>query len=292
MASSPEDDVTPVLYAISSGLFRKAGLNVDLARVNSGAAASAAVAGGSIQIAQSGMISLLTAHARGLPFALIAPSGMYLSSIPDHLLLVKKDGPIRSARDLNGKTVGVLALRDLLTAADIAWIDQNGGDSSSVHFVEIPSSALLPALEEGRIDAATFVTPHLEDALASGQTRVLGKTFDAIGKRVQIAGWFSTQDWLEKNHDAAQRFARVLLDATRYANAHHAQTVDLIANFAGLDPKTIAGMARMYCSDYLDPRLITPLIDMAVRYKLLERPFDPQELISPYALRPPNGTQR
>jgi len=287
MASSPEDDVTPILYAISTGLFRRAGLNVDIVRINSGAAASAAVAGGSIQIAQAGMVSILSAHARGLPFALIAPSGMYLSDVADHRLVVKKDGPIRSARDLNGKTIGVLALRDLMTAANIAWIDQNGGDSASIRFVEIPSSSLLPAIQDGRIDAATFVTPHLEEALASGQVRAIGKTFDAIAKRFQIAGWFANGDWIEKNHDAVQRFARVVFEANRYANTHHAQTVELIANFSGLDAKTIANMPRMYCSDYLDPRSIQPVIDTAVKYKLLERPFDPQELISPYALKPP-----
>lgn len=109
LASSPEDDATPVLYAISAGLFRKAGLDVDIVRINSGAAAASAVAGGSIQVAQAGMISLLSAHAREAPFTLIAPSGVYSSDVPDHRLLVKKDGPIRSARDLDGKTIGVLA---------------------------------------------------------------------------------------------------------------------------------------------------------------------------------------
>ena len=46
--ASPVDDVMPVLYAQRAGLFRQAGLDVQVDRANSGAAASAAVMGGSV----------------------------------------------------------------------------------------------------------------------------------------------------------------------------------------------------------------------------------------------------
>jgi ABC-type nitrate/sulfonate/bicarbonate transport system substrate-binding protein len=50
MAAPPSDDVTPALYALQSGLFRKYGLDVDVEQMNSGAAIMSAAVGGSIQI--------------------------------------------------------------------------------------------------------------------------------------------------------------------------------------------------------------------------------------------------
>ena len=46
LASAPDDDATPILYAQSAGLFRAAGLDVDLTAAGSGSAVAAAGAGG------------------------------------------------------------------------------------------------------------------------------------------------------------------------------------------------------------------------------------------------------
>src|ERR1019366_456783 len=77
VASSPDDDATPILYAQNAGLFRAAGLDVELTAASNGAAVAAAVAGGSVDIGKSNIVALITAHARGVPLALVAPSGVY-----------------------------------------------------------------------------------------------------------------------------------------------------------------------------------------------------------------------
>src|SRR5580704_19062751 len=76
IASVTNDTCSAILYAIKLGLFQKAGLNIDFQGMSSGAAASAAVAGGAAQFGQSSLVTLIDAHARGIPFTLIAPSGI------------------------------------------------------------------------------------------------------------------------------------------------------------------------------------------------------------------------
>src|ERR1019366_4828288 len=73
----PTGGVTSVVYAAKSGLFERAGLDVTIEVQNSGAAAAAAVASGAYDIGQSSITSLLLAHEKGLPFTLVAPSGLY-----------------------------------------------------------------------------------------------------------------------------------------------------------------------------------------------------------------------
>ena len=57
--------------------------------------------------------------------------------------IVRKDSPIKTGRDLNGKTFAVPALMDLNQIAAMAWIDQTGGDSRTVKIVEIPASTAV-----------------------------------------------------------------------------------------------------------------------------------------------------
>ena len=49
VGASTDDVVRPLLYAVDAGLFKKAGLDVQLVKLPNGAAVAAAVAGGSIQ---------------------------------------------------------------------------------------------------------------------------------------------------------------------------------------------------------------------------------------------------
>src|SRR5580698_6738561 len=109
-ASSIDDDATPFIWAVQTGLFAKNGIDADLQRATSGAASVAGVVGGSFQIAKSSVTSLCAAHARGLPLVWIAPGGEYDIALPPVIgLIVRADGPLKTGSDLNGKTIGVSA---------------------------------------------------------------------------------------------------------------------------------------------------------------------------------------
>jgi NitT/TauT family transport system substrate-binding protein len=275
------DDGTPMLYAIHAGLLRRAGIEIDIAPAQSGAAVSAAVAGGSIQLGISSLVPLIGAHARGLSFQLIVPAAVYTSEAPYAAMVVKKDGPIRSARDLNGKTVTSSALRDLIATSNLAWIDQNGGDSTTVKTVELPQSSILPAVDEGRVDAGTLLEPRLSEALDSGKVRVLAKSFDAYGKHFVISGWFATAEYINRNRDTIVRFARALRESNAYCNTHHSETAPLLAEHSKVDVKTVEHSTRVAYGDVLDLKEIQNVIDVSAKYKVIERPFEAREMVSP-----------
>src|SRR3974390_148321 len=66
------EGITPVLYAIRTGAFKDAGLDVQLVIGNNGAAQTAAVLGGSLDIAAASLLSVFNAHLRGVPLRVIA----------------------------------------------------------------------------------------------------------------------------------------------------------------------------------------------------------------------------
>ena len=159
-------------------------------------------------------------------------------------MVVRKDSTLRSARDLNGKTLAVPGLKDLNAITSMAWIDQNGGDSSTVRLIELSGAASVQAIAEGRVDASILTTPFLAQALEGGSARVLGNAYAAIGKQIMVTAWFTTEEFASKNRAVIERFSRVMRDSAIYCNAHQAETVDLIAEFGKIDPNVIRHMAR------------------------------------------------
>ncbi|MEA2689803.1 MAG: NitT/TauT family transport system substrate-binding protein, partial [Candidatus Eremiobacteraeota bacterium] len=82
VATTPIDIGAQVLWAKDEGFLKKAGVDAEISLINNGAAIAAAVASGAVDIGQANLVSLATAHERGLPFVLIAPGGFYTSSEP------------------------------------------------------------------------------------------------------------------------------------------------------------------------------------------------------------------
>lgn len=275
----PFDQGGQLYFAQDLGLFRRAAMDVALSTANYGTQIVAAVAGGAIEIGQSNIMSLCAAYERGLPFSLIAAGGVYSSVKPTSMMIVEKNSPLRSAKDLNGKIVAVSGLKSITQVSVLAWADQNGGDSSAIKFVEMPFSEMEAALAAGRIDAALMAEPDATTALAGGRSRFFSKAFDAIGKLFLIGGWFAKNDWIAANPDTVKKFAAVMRETALWANrsSNHQQSAAILEKYT----KVAVGSAnRIAFGDRIDPALIQPNIDIAAKYGVLKASFPAAKLIA------------
>ncbi|HEV8022390.1 MAG TPA: ABC transporter substrate-binding protein, partial [Candidatus Lustribacter sp.] len=200
------------------------------------------------------------------------------------LLVVRKDSPIRGGADLNGKIVAAPALGDFFSITMRAWVDQNGGDSSTLREIELPTAGTPAALAAGRIDAAVLNEPVLSQTLNDGLTRVLGKPYDAIATRFPIACNFALTDFISANRDAIQRFYRAMLQGNVFGNAHPDQTAPWLADVSKVDLAKINRGHREVLAESIDVALVQRVIDAAARYRAIDRSFDAHDLISPVVL--------
>src|ERR1700722_5250705 len=74
VGTNAADDVTPLLWAKATGMFAKAGLDVDIQKLPAGAAVPPAASGGPLDIGRSSVLPLISARSRGVPVMLIAPA--------------------------------------------------------------------------------------------------------------------------------------------------------------------------------------------------------------------------
>jgi NitT/TauT family transport system substrate-binding protein len=279
LTASLVDGVTPVLYAQSAGLFRQAGFNVVLERASNGSATAAAVVGGSVDIGESNIISMITAHARNVPLVIVAPAAIYDPKTPDAVLLVGANSPLRSARDLIGKTIGMSSLGDISTIATQAWMDADHVDWHAVQFVEVSLPTMQAALDQGRVQAVVQIKPFLTEAVESGKARVLGLVYSSISNHFLESAWFARADFVAAHRETVAKFARIVAQASVYTNAHHAETADLLAAWTGIDPQRAARVPRGVTGTTLQAGEIQPVIDTAAKYGLIPRAFDAHEIM-------------
>lgn len=279
VATTPIDLGAQPFYGVDLGFFKKAGLDVTVTPIANGAAISSAVLGGSYDIAQSNIVTLATAREKGLPFVVVAPAGLYSSKAPTSVCGVAKNSPIASAKDLDGKTVAVSGILNITQIGIDAWLDKNGADVASIKHVELPFAAMAPALTAGRVDAAVLVDPDLQEALDGGQARVLADCYDAIAPQFLVGAFFSTSDYAKSHPDVIRRFVAAMAEAARWANAHHAESAQILEKWTKIhvEPQT----ARVVYAERLSARQVQPLIDASARYKAIKAPFPAAELFAP-----------
>jgi NitT/TauT family transport system substrate-binding protein len=280
VATTPDDASLSVVFAERTGRFRQAGLDVQISIQTSGAAIAAGVAGGSYDVGKSSLTSILTAHLRNVPFTFIAAGGLSDARSPYGHLIVANDGGITSAKDLNGKTLSTAALNGIDSVCISSWIDANGGDTKTIKFVELPQTEAGAALEAHRIAAALIIHPQVDAALAGGKVHVLSDPYGALAPLYLISGWFAMNDWVKANADVVRKFVAVVDATAAYANAHHAETAPVLADFSKIPLPVIQAMTRAVLGTSLTPPLIQPAIEASVKYGVLARSFPASEIIA------------
>ena len=268
-------------YAQEMGFYRQAGLDADVQTLVNGGAITAAVIGGSLDLGTTNGGSMANAYVRGLPIYCVAPSGLYTSASPTTQLIVAKDGPIQSAKDLNGKRIAVTTLRDLQQAAIMKWIDDNGGDSRSCSFVEIPNAELVASIVAKRIDASALLEPQLTEQ--KDRVRVLSSPYDSLAKLLLISGWITTKSFFEKNLATVQKFIAVMRQTADWANKNPRASAEVLAKLSKIPLETVLKMNHNIYGTTLDPALIQPTIDASAKYGFLPRTFSATELFAPRA---------
>ncbi len=275
VATTPIDAGAQPFFAQALGFFKAAGLDVEISKLSNGSAIAAAVASGAVDIGQSNVVSVATARERGIPFALIAGGNLVVSRVRQAALIVQNASPIRAAHDLEGKTVAVNGIGTIPHVGARAWIDQNGGDSAKVHYLEVPFSAMAAALEAGRIDCAFVSEPQLDAAMRGAQFRILGYPYDAIARTFLLGAWFTTTTWARAHPEIVQKFATVMQKTSKWANANQAASGKILADETGI----AVSSTRVLFGD-LEPALIQPVLDISAKYGVLKTAMPAADILA------------
>jgi NitT/TauT family transport system substrate-binding protein len=278
IAGPANDTAAAFLYAADMGFFAKAGLDVRITVQSNPGTVSAAVASGAIDVGSLTVPVVALAYDHNVQMRMVAPAGIYSSDNPTSGLVVLKNAAIQKAADLNGKTIGVRDINNMNYYAAKLWIDKNGGNSSSVRFVEVPETQALEALSAGRIDAAALANPGFYDAVHGSVARMLAPTYDAIAKNFLIGVYFTSDAYAKAHPDIVRKLGAVLNDTSKWANANRAQSAKILEKYSG--SPVPAAIPRVTYGTSLRIADVQPVLDVLYTVGAIRKPIRAADLFA------------
>jgi len=229
----------PLYVGIDRGFFTKHGLDVKKVDAGGGANGVASVISGSATFSLQDPMTAVLANLKGAKLKNVA---VVVNGLPVWII-VRKDSPIKSIKDLTGKNIATAIapststylLQDFLTKRSIAATTTN-----------VLLGTEVAPLAAAKVDAAAVYEPYLESALATC-CRILYEFSRQVPGGYAFSSIDTLEDTIKNKPQTVQAFVDGLDEAIRYINTDPAGATDVaVSEFPSLSPDIVrAGVKRM-----------------------------------------------
>lgn len=208
--------------AAELGYFDGTGITLEnIGNAGGGPETLIALAGGSVEIGGAATPAVLNSIAAGNDFVAAYPSNG-INDDAQSIFYVLEDSPIRTIKDIVGKTIAVNTLGAHLDYAVREALFQKGLPQDAANLVVVPGPQLEQVLRSGQVDVAAFgywQTTFEGVAREAGGIRPIFDDTDVLG---EIAGGFTVlrRDWVNAHPEAAKTFVAASAKALDYAREH------------------------------------------------------------------------
>jgi NitT/TauT family transport system substrate-binding protein len=229
----------PVHVGVETGIFKRHGLDIEISNFGGDAKLLQALAADAIDIALGGGPTIAFVQ-KGTPMLGIAA----LADAPGTIMMVVlKDGPVKTEDDLKGRTVSVSTAGSLTywLTKELSRSKGWGNDGIKIAPLGTPV-AQMAALKTGQIDGVVTETSSIFRLEEEGSGRILVRFADRI-KDFHVHAAFASTKMITQNPEAIRAFLAGWFETIRYMRDHKEQTIDIAARMAGVS-KSVA--ARNY----------------------------------------------
>lgn len=276
----PIVDTAPIWLGDKQGFFADEGLDLEIETATGGSAIVPGIQSGSYDFAFSNFISVMVANDKGLDMKFVAngisTTGDTKSDVGS--VIVKADSKISSPKDLAGKKVSVNNLSNIGDTTIKSIVKADGGDPSSVEFVEVPFPDAPAALENGIVDAAWILEPFQSVALGSG-AKMLSANFAEFDPELDVAGYFTSTEYAEKNPEVTEKFTRAMNKSLDYAQENPDAVRDIVGTYTKIDDAGRAEMVLPRFRSEFNREAAQKLGDAAQSFGTLSKPVDLDKLL-------------
>jgi NitT/TauT family transport system substrate-binding protein len=241
----PIANAAPMYLGMKKGFFKAEKLTIEPQVGEGGATIIPTLINGDAQFGFVGVIPAITAVAKKVPIKIVTSSDDAAATEKKdwQTLVVAKGSPIKSVKDLAGKTVAVNALRGLAEVVISRSLEKQGVDYKSVKMLEVPFPEMPAALEAKRVDAALLTEPFLSAVLAEGGTQIDAPSVETL-PNFPNGVYVASEPYIAENGDVVDRFARAMNKSLEYAQAHPDEVRSTIPTFT-MVPKAAAAKLRL-----------------------------------------------
>jgi ABC-type nitrate/sulfonate/bicarbonate transport system substrate-binding protein len=94
-----------------------------------------------------------------------------------------------------------------------------------------------------------------------------------------LLGWFANENWLAAHGDIAAKFVSAIRAGSAWANTHHSESAEMLTKHSRVTLDVARKIVRPEYGLDLNPAMLVPVLDLAVRYGILDRSLPVSELL-------------
>jgi NitT/TauT family transport system substrate-binding protein len=242
VAALPIAETGALWAAIDEGIFEDHGLEVEVVPSQGGANAIPALLSGDIQFAIGQPFGPIRADLQDLGVVIV---GNYANSIAEgddvNAVVALGDAGITRPADLAGKKVSVNTLG---AAGDLTIrkaVQDDGGDPTTIEFVEVAFPDVPAQLEAGTMDAAWAPDPFRGMILGEGGTSVV-QPYQATIPGLSVLTNITTQALLDEDPDLVASYSEAMAEALEFAAGNEEAVRAAIATNLEIPEEAAAGI--------------------------------------------------
>jgi ABC-type nitrate/sulfonate/bicarbonate transport system substrate-binding protein len=189
----------------------------------------------------------VTAAVKGVPLVIVAAISEEDNAFYSSPYVVMDASPIRSVKDLKGKTMGLNGLREAFELGSrLALLDAGLDPDRDVKWAVVPPPNMGEALRTGKVDLVSLSQPFYAAEAARGGIRTLFTQHTATGFKDEFLLFFNP-DFVKKNRDAMRAFLSDFVAATKFymANTKEAREAISKARLVEMDPAVYIPMVAL-----------------------------------------------
>ncbi|MFI7638160.1 ABC transporter substrate-binding protein [Nonomuraea sp. NPDC049400] len=280
VATLPAIDSAALYVAIDQKLFEKEGLEVTPQVVQAAPEAIPMLVKGEIDAMFGNYVSMFQAHDKqALKLRILAEGSR---AAPDSLsIMALPNSPIKTAKDLEGKTINVNVLHNFQELALTQVLKANNVDPSKIKYVQVTFQNIMPSWKGGQIDAAYLGEPMVTAATSSMGARKILDPASGPAAEFPISGYVGTQEWYDKSPKTAAAFQRAIHNAAKLMENNREVVAKVLPNFTQIDASTAATVTFPYFSSSDNPVRLQRVADWMLEAKWLSKAIDVKSLMSP-----------
>jgi NitT/TauT family transport system substrate-binding protein len=278
----PVADFLMTFIAKDQGFFDRHGIDATLQMMGTNATSiPAALVSNSIQVGGTTVPVVLQADDSGLDIEMVANGGITYAGFHPIALVVAADSPAKTAKDLEGKTIGLTGLNNLAHILFVKWLSMNGADPAKVHIVEANIQQMPDIMKSKQLDGVIAIDPFLSRIVASGTGRIFAYEQDVqpMGSSTMI--WAVAGDYAKAHSETIRNIRAALDDALAYHAAHPEKDDTILAHYLPMPAAILKTLPPSKYANAVAPGQIKFMSDTMLEQKRLTKPADPAAVIVP-----------
>jgi NitT/TauT family transport system substrate-binding protein len=274
----PIADAAQLKLAIDRGLFKAEGLTVKTQMLQGGAEAPPKLQSGNLDLAIGAYVPFFMAKAGGFPLHIVADA--FETGPGTHTVMVAKDSPIRTVKDLAGKKIGVNVKHNLATLLIQATVRPQGvALDEDKNFVAIPFPNMQTALKNHSVDAVQFVEPFGTQAQKAIGARLITDLSEGPTASFPVGGYASTDSWAKRYPKTMAAFQRAIIKAQGLL-ADRQVLAQTLPTYTQIDAATAQTIHTGTYPTSINTTRLQRVADIMQQYSYLKQPLDVKSLVS------------